>query len=42
MGRLRFNAYEKDFVCSGGHKKRKFSPSQDSNHSLTMSSRIMA
>ena len=31
-----------DFVCSGGHKKRKFSPSQDSNHSLSKSSRITA
>ena len=30
MGRVRFNAYEKDFVWSGGHKKRKFPPSQDS------------
>ena len=26
MSRLRFNAYEKDFVCSGGHKNVNFLP----------------
>ena len=41
--RLCFNAYEKDFVCSGVHKKTLiFSLARLYDHSLSKSSRIMA